>query len=489
VTVQTPQELAELRATPAERAEQGRSARSVVSRSSHRTWDEPKGRPDPVTLLEEQNAQRVPWLVPLRHGRMSVSPFTFYRGTARIMASDLASMPNSGLSVQLGGDAHLSNFGGYASPERQLLFDANDFDETLPGPFEWDLKRLATSFTIAAQDRGFSRADGRKATAQAVESYRTSMIRFADMGYLERWYEHLTAADAQADSGMSAAKIASRLDRFERKARTKTSMQALQKLTIEEDGRYRIRSDAPVLFPLRDLPGDYDPPTIEAAIRDAFDAYKETLADDRRCLLDRYTPVDFGVKVVGVGSVGTRCFIVLLEGRDRDDPLFLQVKEAGPSVLEEHLSPSVYDNEGRRVVEGQRLTQAQSDIFLGWTEGGIEGRHYYVRQLRDWKGSADIEGATPALLTFYAQLCGMTMARGHARSGDPIAIAAYMGKSTSLDRAITDFAEAYSAQNLSDYRRFHAAIDEGRLEHVDPATYDTKAAKPSKSGKSRKRPA
>lgn len=477
MTVQTPQELALQRASVAERAEAGRSARSAVPRSSHRFWEEPDGRADPVSLLEEQDADRVPWLVPLRHGRMSVSPFTFYRGTARIMASDLATTPNSGLSVQLGGDAHLSNFGAYASPERQLLFDANDFDETLPGPFEWDLKRLATSFTVAADHLGFRRAECRKVTARSVEAYRTSMVRYAGMGYLERWYEHITATDARVGNGRNADKFDTRLDRFERKARSKTSLQALEKLAVEENGRYRIRSQAPVLFPLRELPEEYDAPAMEKAAYAAFDLYKDTLADDRRCLLDRFTPVDIGVKVVGVGSVGTRCFIVLLEGRDSDDPLFLQIKEAGKSVLEEYLAPSVYSNQGRRVVEGQRLTQAQSDIFLGWTEGGLEQRHYYVRQLRDWKGSAEVEGATPDLLMYYAQFCGMTMARGHARTGDPVAIAAYLGKGDTLDRAITEFAEAYTEQNQRDYLQFRAAIDDGRLDYVDPDTYDAKPVK------------
>lgn len=478
--VLTPQEVARQRGTPEVRAEQGRAVRALVPRSAHRGWEAPAGRGDPITLLEEQDAARLPWLVPLRHGRMSVSPFTFYRGTARIMASDLASTPSSGLSVQLGGDAHLSNFGAYASPERQLLFDANDFDETLPGPFEWDVKRLAASFTVAADHLGFRRRDQRAITSRSVEAYRTTMARLASMGYLERWYEHLTAEGVSDRSDATPAELESRLDRFGRKARSKTSLQALGKLAVEEGGRYRIRSDPPVLFPLRDLPAEEDSEALEAAVHAAFDLYKDTLADDRRCLLDRFTPVDVGVKVVGVGSVGTRCLIILLQGRDRDDPLFLQVKEAGTSVLEEFLAPSAYANEGRRVVEGQRLTQAQSDIFLGWTEGGIEGRHFYVRQLRDWKGSAEVEAMSPSLMGVYAQLCGMTMARGHARSGDPIAIASYMGRSTGFDQAICDFAEAYTAQNQEDFARFRAAIDDGRLDWVDPATYDTKAPKRAK---------
>ena len=481
--VATPQQLSQARQTPDERAELGREARTRTPRSSHGGWEAPEGRRDPVALIEEQNATRLPWLLGLRHGRMGVSPFTFYRGAARIMAADLATTANSGLSVQLGGDAHLSNFGAYASPERQLMFDANDFDETLPGPFEWDVKRLAASFTIAAAHLGFGPADGRRASMHAVEAYRTHMARYGDMGYLERWYEHVNTDTARG--GLGLGKLTERVDAFERKAKTKTSLQALEKLAVEEDGRFRIRSDAPVLFPLRDLPGEYDAPAIEQAAHVALDTYRETLADDRRCLLDRYSIVDIGVKVVGVGSVGTRCMIVLLQGRDAADPLFLQVKEAGRSVLEEFLSPSTYENQGRRVVEGQRLTQAQSDIFLGWTEGGVDGRHYYVRQLRDWKGSANMDGGlTPALMLAYAGLCGMTMARGHARTGDPIAIAAYMGRSSTYDKAIADFSEAYADQNLSDYEAFRSAIDQGRIDHLDPATYDTKSTKKAPKPKS-----
>ena len=412
MTVLTPRQMAQERATPQERTELGRSMRSVVPRSAHRSWEESAGRGDPITLLERQNAQRVPWLVPLRHGRMSASPFAFYRGTAKIMASDLASTPTSGLSVQLGGDAHLSNYGAYASPERQLLFDANDFDETLPGPFEWDLKRLATSFTVAAGDLGFRREDRRVITEKSVEAYRRSMTRYAAMGYLDRWYDHLAARNIADDTELPVDQAQARIDRIERKARSKTSLQALGKLAVEENGTYRIRSDPPVLFPLRELPSEYDPQSLEESVHAAFAMYKDTLANDRRCLLDRFKPVDIGVKVVGVGSVGTRCLIILLQGRDHSDPLFLQIKEAGKSVLEEYLTESEYPNEGQRVVEGQRLTQAQSDIFLGWTEGGIDGDHFYIRQLRDWKRSADIETMTPSSLSFYADLCGRTMARG-----------------------------------------------------------------------------
>ena len=445
----------------AERVAHGRAARQQTPRSNHADWTPAADRRDPVELLAEQNATRVPWLVPIRHARMRVSPFTFFRGSARIMAADLAPTPTSGLAVQLGGDAHLSNFGGYASPSRELVFDQNDFDETLPGPWEWDVKRLATSFFIAARHLGLGRPAARKVAAAAVQSYRTAMRRFGGAGYLDLWYEHTTVANV-ADTESSPKRV-KRLSRFERRARSKTSLQALAKLAEDVNGRYRIRSQPPVLVPLRDLPAEYDVPALEAATLEGFELYKQTLSDDRQALLDRYTPLDVAIKVVGVGSVGTHCMVMLLEGRDRDDPLFLQIKEAPASVLEEFLAPSTYANSGRRVVEGQRLIQAQSDIFLGWTEGSIGHRHFYLRQLRDWKGSAEIEGATSDDLGFYAQLCGMTLARGHARSGDAVAIAEYMGKSDTFDRAIADFSEAYEAQNQRDYENFVASIVEGRL--------------------------
>ena len=465
---QRPAALAEHRRTTiAERAEVGRTARRVVSRSSHAGWTPGSGRRDPVRLLEEQNATRVPWLVPLRHARMRVSPFTFYRGTARIMAADLATTETSGLAVQLGGDAHLSNFGAYASPSRQLVFDQNDFDETLPGPWEWDVKRFATSFLIAARDLEFDTKTARALTSASVRAYRSAMREYAGEGYLDLWHEHTTTADVGATGGTDSRGLAKRLARFERRARSKTSLQALAKLAEDVDGRYRIRSQPPVLVPLRDLPAEYDVAAIEASALAGFEAYKHTLSDDRRALVDRYVPLDLAIKVVGVGSVGTYSLALLLEGRDRDDPLFLQIKEAGPSVLEEFVAPSVYANHGRRVVEGQRLIQAESDICLGWTEGDLEHRHFYVRQLRDWKGSVEIAGATPNQLEFYAQLCGRVLARGHARSGDPVVLTAYMGKGDAFDRAITEFAAAYEVQNRADYDEFLAAIGDGRLPVAD----------------------
>ncbi len=454
-------------ASIADRTQLGRAARERVPRASHGGWTPAADRPDPIRLLEEQNADRIPWLVPIRHARMSVSPFTFYRGTARIMAADLAKTPTSGLTVQLGGDAHLSNFGAYASPERQLVFDANDFDETLRGPWEWDLKRLAASFMIAGQHLGFTALDCRVVTAHCVCTYRTAMRQFADMAFVDLWYDHQNVDDLRSAGAVDPAEFEMRLARFERRARSKTSLDALHRLGVSVDGHYQIRSDPPVLFSLRDLPAEYDGPTLETVTYRAFESYRATLNDDRRYLLDRYTPIDVGIKVVGVGSVGTRCLIILLQGRDPDDPLFLQAKEANPSVLEEHLEPSPYDNQGRRVVEGQRMIQAQSDLFLGWTQGE-EGRQFYIRQLRDWKGSVEIEGATPNQLRFYAGLCGRTLARGHARSGDPVAIGAYAGRVDNLDRAICEFAEAYAAQNLADYNAFLAAIEEGRLSATVP---------------------
>jgi len=441
--------------------ESGRAARRKVARTSHADFEPAAARPDPVALLADQNTSRLEWLVPIRHSRMRVSPFTFYRGAARIMATDLAASPHTELDVQLGGDAHLSNFGAYASPERQLVFDANDFDETLRGPCEWDLKRLAVSLMIAAQNNGMTRAVCRKVTSEVTTAYASAMAEHARQGQLEVWYDHITIDDVRSAVG-TEADFQARLDRFEKRARSKTSLQALKKLTVEENGRRRIRSDPPVLYPLRALPDETDPDVLEATVITALDTYKETLADDRRWILERYHPVDFGLKVVGVGSVGTRCVIILLEGRTAGDPLFLQAKEATASVLEEHLGPSSYTNHGRRVVEGQRMVQAESDIFLGWTEAR-EGRHFYLRQLRDWKGSAEVENLDVKGLRFYAAMCGRTLARGHARSGDPVAISAYIGTSDRFAAAITAFSEKYALRNAEDFQRFEQAIADGHL--------------------------
>jgi uncharacterized protein (DUF2252 family) len=463
-----------------ERRAKGKQARDRTPLSSHARWTPTTDRPDPVALLQQQDATREPDLVPVRHGRMLVSPFTFYRGAAKIMAADLNGTPTAGLRVQLCGDAHLSNFGAFASPERRLLFDLNDFDETLPGPFEYDVKRMAASFTIAARNNGFTKADTKAATLASVAAYREAMAGFAQMGTLEVWYAHLdedellkgirAAAKAQGKKQMKAGKRAEKVgERTLAKAHTRDSLQALSKLGELVDGRYRIVSQPPIVVPARELEATYglSPAQIERVIHEQFRAYRATLRDDQRKLLERFQLVDMARKVVGVGSVGTRAFIGLLQGRDQDDPLFLQVKEATASVLEDHLPKSRYRQHGERVVQGQRMMQAASDIFLGWTKGLEANRHYYWRQLRDMKGSAEVEAMVPVGLTFYAGICGWTLARAHARSGDPVAIAAYLGKRDRFDQAISDFAERYADQNEQDYQAFAKAAGSGRLQALE----------------------
>ncbi|MGZ8632199.1 MAG: DUF2252 domain-containing protein, partial [Actinomycetota bacterium] len=425
-----------------ERHEAGRVARERTPRLRHEGWEPADDRPDPVALLAEQDETREHDLVPVRHGRMMVSPFTFYRGAARIMAADLKDVPRSGLDVQLCGDAHLSNFGVFGSPERTLLFDLNDFDETLPGPFEYDVARLAASFTIAAQNNGFTKDDSRAATEASIGAYRTAMREFAQMRTLEVWYSRLDAdamlAKASTEASKGEQKALARGEKVLQKARTKDSLQALSKLTENVDGHHRILSDPPVVVPGRDLLETYgmSPDEVKAAVHGLLRAYRSTLTDDRRHLLERFELVDFARKVVGVGSVGTRAWIVLLQGRDGEDPLFLQVKQATRSVLEDHLPKSRFRQPGERVVQGQRLMQAASDIFLGWTKGVQADIYYYWRQLRDMKGSTDPERMIPASMNFYAGACGWTLARAHARSGDPVAIAAYLGKGREFDRAM-----------------------------------------------------
>ena len=447
--------------TAAERRRRGRDLRKVVPRSSHAEWAPRSDRADPVSLLEMQNKDRLPWLVPVRHGRMMASPFTFYRGGAKIMAADLAHRPATGLLVQACGDAHLSNFGVFASPERQLLFDVNDFDETLPGPWEWDVKRLAASFVVAGRDNGFDDHEIEAVTRRSVEEYRQGMAAFAQMSTLDIWYSHLSIDAVRA--AVTRPKDLKRLEKGAAKARSRDSLQALSKLATEVDGQHRIESDPPLLQPLGELPRWADPDELRRTVTVSLDSYRETLADNRKRLLARFHAVDVALKVVGVGSVGTRSFIVLLEGRDRADPLFLQVKEATRSVLEDQLSPTEYRNHGRRVVEGQRLMQAASDIFLGWSES-IAGHHYYWRQLRDMKYSADIAAKNPRRMTYYAKACGWTLARAHARSGDPVAISGYLGSGSVFDEAVTEFAVRYADQNDRDYAAFMKAIDSGRIE-------------------------
>jgi uncharacterized protein (DUF2252 family) len=456
-----------------DRRARGREARAEAPLSAHAGWDAAPDRPDPVALLEEQDTSREQDLVPVRHGRMMASPFTFYRGAARIMAADLKDTPRAGLDAQLCGDAHLSNFGAFASPERELLFDVNDFDETLPGPFEYDVKRMAVSFTIAARNNGFTKADGLAATGASVAAYREAMAGFAQMTTMEVWYAHLsvdaiTAAVRTAGKKKRDAKAAKQAKKAVKAARTRDSLQALSKLGELVDGQYRIVSQPPLVIPARELAATYglSDDEVEKGIRQQFRGYRSTLADDRRHVLEQYEFLDLARKVVGVGSVGTRAFIVLFQGRDQQDPLFLQVKEATASVLEDHLPKSRYRQHGERVVRGQRMMQAASDIFLGWT-AGPDDRHYYWRQLRDMKGSADVEAMSPAALTTYANACAWTLARAHARSGDPIAIAEYLGTSDKFDRSITEFSKRYADQNERDYREFVGAVRSGRLQATE----------------------
>jgi uncharacterized protein (DUF2252 family) len=440
----------------------------VAPLNSHAEFSPGRSR-DPVGLLLGQAQSRVPELVPVRHGRMLVSPFTFYRGAALPMAADLAATPTSGLRVQLCGDAHLSNFGAFASPERRLVFDVNDFDETLPGPFEWDVKRLAASLAVAGRDSGFPGKARRKIVLAAAEGYRTAMRRFAEQPFLDVWYAHLDIEPALSEFRSQVK--AKKLKEFEKllaKAHTRDSTQALAKLTTVVDGQRRIISDPPTIVPIEDVFSDVQADAIYEQIRAVLGKYRRSLQSDRRHLLQEFTLVQVARKVVGVGSVGTRAWVLLMDAADGVDPLFLQAKEAQPSVLAEYAGRSQYDNQGQRVVAGQRLQQAQSDIFLGWTRiaNPAEGvdRDFYVRQLRDWKFSVPIEAMLPAGMTAYARLCGWTLARAHARSGDRTALAAYLGGSDRFDQAIADFAETYADQNELDYAALQAAVKDGKAE-------------------------
>jgi uncharacterized protein (DUF2252 family) len=447
-------------ASASDSAERGRSARADVPRSAHGDWAPSAGRADPVDILTRQDADRLPWLVPVRHARMAESSFAFYRGAAAIMAADLAGTPSMGESVQLCGDAHLSNFGTFASPERRQVFDVNDFDETLPGPWEWDLKRLAVSMVLAARDNGYPDS-GTEAAREAVAAYREAMAHFASADVLDVWYAQLSldriqrAYRSKADRKRVAAGAA--------KARSRNAERALGKLTETVDGQRRIKSQPPLLIPLREITHLAEREVLAAQIRSSFTHYLETLLPDRRELLRRFEVVDMALKVVGVGSVGTRCFVVLLAGRERGEPLFLQIKEATRSVLADHLPASPPDEHGRRVVTGQRLMQATTDVFLGWSqpEGG---HHYYWRQFHDMKGSADVTAMNPGGLGNYGGFCGWTLAHAHARSGNASAISAYLGTGRALDRSLARFAETYADQNERDYEAFTQAIADGRIE-------------------------
>ena len=455
-----------------QRIARGRTAREQAPRSNHGRWEPAPDRPDPITLLEEQAASRVPELIPIRHGRMLVSPFAFYRGTALIMAADLAATPVSGVTVQLCGDAHLSNFGLFGSPERQMLFDINDFDETLPGPWEWDVKRLAASFEVMGRDRGFAPADRRAIVTAGAAEYRDRMRQAAGMRTLDAWYEHLEAGmllkmvrKAVRVKGVSKDE-AKATEEMVAKARTRDSTRVFAKRADEVDGELRIVADPPIIIPIEDLvkPGsEWENPT--PLIKKLLSSYRRTLGRHHHPL-EEYRYVHTAYKMVGVGSVGTRCYIMLLLGRDHDDPLFLQVKEAQASVLERFLPKSTYPHHGERVVAGQRLMQAATDIFLGWQRiKGPDGvsRDYYVRQFQDWKGSADVDSLLVPGATLYSRICGATLARAHARWGDRIAIASYLGKGDAFDRAIADFSVAYADQTERDYAAFSAAVASGRL--------------------------
>ncbi len=451
--------------TVAERAARGKAARAEVPRRSHAGWEPPAVRLDPVELLEEQAKTRVKELVPIRYGRMLVSPFTFYRGAAYIMAADLAGMPRSGLHVQLCGDAHLSNFGVYAAPDRRLVFDTNDFDETLPGPFEWDVKRLVASFAVAGRDRGFNDRRRRAINLRVGRSYREALASFASMRTMDLWYSRVDIEDIVARfSSELRGKVVKRAERNVAKARAKDSLSAFKKLTRVVDGEPRIVSDPPLIVPVSELfTGEQELEAAHLVVRE----YRRTLLDDRRQLLERFRLADAARKVVGVGSVGTRAFILLFLGRDDEDPLFLQMKEAEASVLEPFLGRSGFANHGQRVVEGQRLMQAASDTMLGWIHAtGVDGveRDFYLRQLWDSKGSALVDVMEPETMDAYAEICGQTLARAHARSGDAVAISTYLGASDAFDRALASFAEVYADQNERDYEALQAAADSGRIE-------------------------
>src|SRR3954447_25813923 len=455
------------RPTREQRVAMGKAARREVPRESHAEFAPTAARPDPVALLESQGSARVPELLPIRYGRMAVSPFTFFRGAALPMASDLATTPRTGIVVQACGDAHLANFGVFASPERRLVFDINDFDETLPGPWEWDVKRLATSLEIAARGNGFAGKETREIVLAAVAAYRKAMLGFAEQTALQVWYAHADEASMEARFAELGKARRRKLSRVLGKAQTKDNLGELGRFAGMVDGQPRIVADPPLIVPIGDLLGDAaDLAATEESLRGMLGAYRTSLEHERRVLFDQYRLVDFARKVVGVGSVGTRAYMALMLGDDPNDPLFLQAKEAGPSVLEEFVGASEYENCAQRVVVGQRLMQTVSDIFLGWVRvRGFDGRtrDFYLRQLRDWKGSAEIETLLPQGMRAYGELCGWTLARAHARSGDRIAIAAYLGNSSAFERAIGAFARAYADQSERAHRALIQAIDSGRL--------------------------
>jgi len=451
--------------TPDEWRAKGRERRASVSRSSHAQWAPPADRPDPVAVLEEQARTRVPDLVPIRYGRMIASPFSYFRGAAAPMAWDLAHTPTTDIRVQACGDAHLLNFGMYAAPDRRLVFDVNDFDETLPAPFEWDVKRLAASFAVAARDLGYKDRDAHTAARLTVRSYRTKMASYAAMRFVDVWYSRIDIDEVNRLFDVLQPRAAvRRRHRDIAQARRRTSQRAFLKMCDQVQGQYRIRSAPPVIvrFPVEGYPGVLD------ELRGAITQYRQTLEADLREVLRHYYFGDFARKVVGVGSVGTEAFVVLLIGDRADEPLFLQVKEAQESVLAPYAGPGEYQHQGERVVIGQRLTQAATDPFLGWTTGiGTSGttlKHYYVRQLRDMKGSMSVPLMDPLQLDYYGRLCGWALARAHARTGRATMISGYLGMSEKFDHVIADFAVAYADQNEQDYQRLRQAVAAGRVQ-------------------------
>ncbi len=453
--------------TPAERSARGRQARSTAPRSELGRW-EPAATRDPLATLARQDTTRLANLVPIRYGRMMASPFAFLRGAVAVMAADLAPLPRTGLEVQLSGDAHLGNFGGFASPERDLIFDVNDFDETIPGPFEWDVKRLVASIDVVARDRNHSDPQRSDAVARAARTYRSAMREFAGLGNLDTWYSRLDADAIRARWGAQAGpQLRDDFIRRAAKARSKDHLAAVAKLTVEVGGSLRFVDDPPLMIPMEGVFGDEPSDETVTELIEGLAAYKSTLSGDRQHLLDRYRFCDLARKVVGVGSVGTRCWVALFVGRDDDDPLVLQIKEADRAVAESYLGTSEFVNQGQRVVEGQRLMQGASDIFLGWDRvRGVDGvaRDFYVRQLWDWKASADVDLLDPDRLGLYGEMCGWTLARAHARSGDAIAIASYLGKGGRFVAAMVEFAAAYAEQNQRDFDALAKAAADGRVE-------------------------
>jgi uncharacterized protein (DUF2252 family) len=441
-----------------------------VPRRSHGQWKPAPDRPDPIGLLQAQDEGRLEHLLPIKYGRMLESPFAFLRGSAVVMAADLATTPRTGLEVVLCGDAHLNNFGVFATPERQLVFDINDFDETFPGPWEWDLKRLAASAVVAGRANGFSQKVCRRMAMSIVETYRKAMERFAQMHTLDVWYYHVDTEDVLAVfEAASSRKAAKGAKKMVKKARSRTQQQTLEKLTSDEAGRRRIISDPPLLVPWREMDFDFSASDAELvqfaadSVERDWAQYLDSLPDERRYLLQRFHLADGALRVGGVGSVGTRCAIVLLEGRDSDDALLLQLKEAGPSVLEPYVEHRGTRRQAERVVTGQRLMQATSDIFLGWHSSELSGREYYWRQLKDMKGSADAEAMDEGGFKTYVQLCSWCLARAHARTGDEAAIRGYIGKNDAFAEAIADFAAAYADQTERDYQALVAAVESGRI--------------------------